>query len=100
MECRGHALGELARGSLIAAADDDAGQTLERRVVVGLPVRELALYEAGVVVSGGQGDRGMRRREGLHDDAAAAIAAAGAACDLRQQLEGALGGAEVRNVQA
>ena len=56
---------------------------------------EFACGEAGVILLQGGPNRRIIGQECLQDDAAGGIAAAGAAGDLGDQLEGALGGAEI-----
>src|SRR4029078_9237410 len=55
--------------------------------------------EAFEVVPRRERDRGMRGAARLHDDPAFEVGAAGAAGDLREELERALGGAEVGHVE-
>ena len=61
---------------------------------------QLLRGEALVVVAGRGVDGVVVGRVGLDDDAAGALAAAGAAGDLGEELERALAGAEVGQVQA
>ena len=70
----------------------------ERRVAKGEALRKLYVNEALVVLCARHLDCGMLRGEGLHEHLAGNCAAASAARDLRQQLEGALTGAEVGDV--
>ena len=75
-------------------------EAAERRVSELAAELDLALVHRAVVVGGGGLDGVVLRRVGLDDDAAAARPAAGAAGDLLQELERALAGAEVREVQS
>ena len=80
-------------------AGDDADQLGEGRIAVRAAALELGLEEAVGVVAGGGDDRGRVRRVGLHEHAAAARAASGAAGELGDQRERALLGAEVGEAQ-
>src|SRR5262249_30640563 len=60
---------------------------------------EFAFEESGVVLFDRVLNGVVLRIESLDEHAAGKIAAAGPACDLREELEGALGRAKVRHVQ-
>ena len=70
-----------------------------RRIAPLGPVDRLGLVEAEVVVVGRERDRGLLGLVGLDDDAAGPIAAPRPARDLREQLEGPLAGAKIRQRQ-
>ena len=92
--------GELHRLVLAQPAEDDVYQPRRggiRRIVAPL---ELARDEADVVVRHGAAHSVMAGHPRLDDHVPALRAAAGAAGDLAQQLEGALRGAEVGEIDA
>ena len=78
------------------AAHDDVDHRHVRRVAHRPPVGGLLVEERRVVLRAGEADAVVGREQRLHDGLARAVAAAGAARHLRQQLERALGGAEIR----
>ncbi len=82
-------------GIAILIADDDPRHSREWRQADFLSARQFGGSEAGVVVAEGGGDRGVFRQKSLERDAAGAVAATGAAGDLRDELERSLAGAEV-----
>ena len=86
-------------GRLAFAANDQADQRGERRIEVRLPRGQLGGGEAGVVVVDGGQDRVVVGRKRLHEHAAALVAAAGAAGDLRDELKRPLGRPQVAKVQ-
>ena len=79
--------------------NQNIGQHAEGRVVHPAAILQLALREAGVVVSAGGNDGVVVGIVGLHDDAAGQFTTACAARDLRHQLKDPFRGAEVRHRQ-
>ena len=73
---------------------------LDGRILELLAEFHLLLVEALEVVPAGELNRRMKRGEGLDEHLAFDVAAARAAGHLRQQLEGAFAGAEIRLMQA
>src|SRR5690554_4472225 len=65
-----------------------------------LALCELVLSKGRKIVVLGGEEAVVLRGVGLNDDLSGAVGAAGAAGDLGEKLEGALGGAEVREVEA
>lgn len=103
-EAGGEALGKVLRGELrqplILGADvKQDGVDIGRQAELFAELEFLA-GEAFVVVAPGELDGGAMRSEGLNEDLADAVAAAGAAGDLSQELEGAFAGAEIGKVEA
>ena len=90
--------GELGLGLVLAAAgeEEDVG---ERGVEELAAVVELLAGVAVVVVVPGVLDGGAVRGVGLDEDLAKLLATTGATGDLDEELEGALGGAEVGEVE-
>src|SRR5215470_16682447 len=76
-------------------AHDYVGERSERRIGQHAAEVQLALEERKVILPDGVLNRVMLRIKRLDEHAAGEIAAAGAACDLREQLKSALGGAKV-----
>ena len=95
----GQLVGPLFGGRFVFAADDDADHRAEGRVAELGAVWQFLLGKAHVVVSFGGANRRMVRTEGLHVNAAALFAAAGAPRDLRDQLKRAFRGPEIGQVQ-
>ena len=91
--------GEVFRWFFLRAAHDDADHRRVRRVEKFLALGQGMFGERLVVVREGVVDRGVLGARGLHEDAAASVAAAGAPGDLGDELEGSLGGTEVGEVQ-
>ena len=85
----------LQRRVRLRPGDDDSHEVAERRVTELAPPLELARQEARDVVAGGELDRARIGLERLHEHAPRRVTPA-AARQLRQQLERALLGAEVR----
>ena len=83
----------------VPAAEDVADQVPVRRVAELGALLELGGGEAVEIEALGELDRVGGRLEALHDDHALEVAAARAAGDLGEELEGAFGGAEVRQLQ-
>src|SRR5579884_384975 len=79
----GELVGECGRRLLIAAADDDARQTLIGWIIVLSAMGHLRGHEAGVIMRRSQGDAGMLRRERLHENTAALWTASGPPRHLR-----------------
>ncbi len=84
---------------LVAAFQREQRDAAERRIFQLLAEFDFLFVKAEEVVSARVLDGGMKRRESLHKDFAFDIAAAGAAGDLREQLEGAFARAEIRLMQ-
>ena len=91
--------GELS-AALVAGASLDQGTVGEGRVAELFSEVELLVSVAEEVVVAGELDGGRVRGEGLDDDFALELTTASPAGDLGQQLEGALTGAEIGNMQA
>ena len=89
---------ELGPGLVFAAAADEHDMA-ERWVAEGLAVLELLLGKAFEVVMPGKLHRRGMRRIGLDHDLALDLSTSGTPSDLHEELEGALGGTEVREVQ-
>ena len=83
----------------VASAEDMADEMTVRRVTELGTLLELGGGEAMEVQPLGELDGVRGRLEALHDDHPLEIPAAGTAGHLREQLEGALGGTEVRQLQ-
>src|SRR6185436_10988570 len=92
--------GALAGPVLVLSLDQDAGGTAERRVAEDPAVPDLIAVEARVVAAGGVAEGVVSREEGLQDHPPRAVSPPGAPRDLSEELEGALGGAKVGNVEA
>ncbi len=95
-ELAGVALGAVLGPSLHDRVDERHG----RRILHRLPEVQLLLEEAGVVLPAGVLDAVVLGEERLDDRLAANLAAAGAAGDLRQQLERSLPCPEIRQAEA
>ena len=80
------------------AADEDANQVPVGRIAQFAPALELAREEAFDVLARGERDRPRLGLEGLHEDAPGRVPAA-APGKLRDELERALLGAEVRHAE-
>ena len=83
----------------VTTAEDVADKVTVRRVAELGALLELGGGEAVEVEPLGELDGVGSRLEALHDDHALEVPAAGATGDLGEQLEGALGGAEIRQLQ-
>ncbi len=92
---RGDDLGVAASHRLLGIVHHDLHERGERRVAQRPAVAHLALEERFVVLRRGEPQHGMLGIEGLHDHASRSLPASGAARDLGQELERALGGAEI-----
>src|SRR5262249_46377651 len=89
-------LARIADGFVeIGVADDDVGERGERRIGHDAAEGEFALEKGSVVLADSVLHGVVIGIVGLDENAAREIAAAGAAGNLREELEGALGGAEV-----
>lgn len=75
--------------------DSELEQVGEGRIAVHTALLELGGGKGNVIVAGGGRDGWMIGRVGLDEDPARAVAAAGAAGDLAQDLKGTFGGGEV-----
>ena len=95
----GHRLRRVGRGQFFRRRYDKIHQAHERRVGRRTAESEFRRGKAIGVVRRREGQRMMPGRTRLHDDAAAARTPTRATRHLRQQLESALGRAEVRQVQ-
>ena len=80
------------------AAEGDEGHAAEWRVGEAAAEFHFLLHEALEIVVARELDRGTERREGLDDNLAFHLAAAGTAGDLGEELECALAGAEIGDV--
>ena len=98
-QAAGQGFGGKAGARLVLGADGDEDDVRERREVAVLAEFELLFEIAGEIVVARELDRGTERREGLDEDFALHFAAAGAAGDLGEELEGAFAGAEIGHVQ-
>src|ERR1700733_3522647 len=85
---------------LVGAGDDDRGEPSERRVMRFFAQLDFGVVERLTVLRHQGAHHRMVGLSGLQEAAADAGIAAGAADDLMQQLEGALGGARVAVAQA
>src|SRR4029077_14078747 len=82
-----------------AITDDDVGERSEGRIGHDAAKVEVALEKRRKVLFDSVLDRVVLGIKSLDQDAAGEIAAPGTAGDLREELEGAFGGAEVRHVE-
>ena len=82
-----------------AAAHHGVDERQERRIPQPLAVLDLALEERRVILAAGQAHAVVRRVERLHDRLAGLLAAPRAPRHLREQLEGALAGTEIRQAE-
>jgi hypothetical protein len=78
-----------------ASVDSHAHEARKGRIADLLPLSDLFGEKAFVVMLCGQTHRGVIGLEGLKDDCPRTVGTACAAGDLREQLEGALGSAEI-----
>ncbi len=85
---------------LVAATKGEQGEALEGGIEELLAELDFLVVEALEIMATGVLDGGMEGGEGLDEDFAFDIAAAGAASDLGEELKGAFAGAEVGEVQA
>ena len=92
-------LGKLARPEdrsfEAGVAHNHVGERSERRVGHHAAKVQFALEEGEVILFDGVLNRVVVRIKGLDEHAAGKFSAAGAASDLREQLKGALSGAEI-----
>jgi len=79
-----------------AVAHENGGERGERRIVQDAAEVSFLLVEGNVVLLGGVLDRVMFGIVGLDENFSGEFAASRASGNLREQLEGALGGAKVR----
>jgi hypothetical protein len=96
----GECLCRVARIVFGASMDAHAHESCERWVTDLLPLPNFFGVEALVVMLGGQTHRRVIGLVGLKDDFSRAVGTACATGDLREQLKGPLGGAEIREGEA
>ena len=84
----------------VAPAQSESAKSFGGRITELLAKFDFLFVEADVVVSASVLDGGMKGGEGLDEDFAFDVAAAGATGNLGKQLEGALAGAKVGEVKA
>ena len=89
----------MLRAGLTFVLDEDTRQATEGRVPKGATPGDLLLVKGLVILGGGRLDGVVLRLVGLQDGASAGQAPSGATGRLGQQLEAALAGAKVRQVE-
>lgn len=87
--------GRFASALFIGTAEDDAGDTAERRGFGFVAFGEFVSGEAEIVVSGGKLHSGVIGSGGLNEDSPASFPASGATGDLCDELERAFRGAQI-----